>query len=468
MAIVKQTLPLYQQVYQDILSRIQSAEWKPGDKLPSVRTLARERSIHRLTVLKAYQLLMNDDWVYVKDKSGYYVGSQSQHHFTDHSNPIVHSLVQKNHLSEIHQADVTFQFSKALIDPALLPNQFFSKYVKDIFDKYPKVLSTYAPLEGDRELRMYLAQFFHEKQSLMVNPEQILITSGAQQAIHLIAEAFISPKDVILMERPCYGAAMGAFRQQGASIIPVDIFQSGYDLSQIESYMKEYKPKLFYCNPTFHNPTGYTIPDEQRKQLVDLARDYQCFIVEDDSFYDMYFDEPPPHPIFKYDTDGFVIYIRGFSKYIAPGLRIAAITCHPIIKKDLLTIKSLIDNGSPLLTQKIFLHYFQSERMRQHIEKLRIALQIRKETMEFELRKTSWNWVSPNGGLNLWVECPSSISIEKLLKDCLDASISFVPGSVCDPKNEMNHYLRLNYSYNNEGQIHEGMKRLIRIAEGMG
>ncbi len=231
--------------------------------------------------------------------------------------------------------------------------------------------------------------------------------------------------------------------------------------------MKQYKPLLFYLNPTFHNPTGYTISVEQRKKLVKLAEQYRCLLIEDDAYHDIYFDHAPPPPIYTYDTAGTVIYIRSFCKYISPGLRIAAVICPSSLMKSLLTVKSLADNGSPLLNQKIFLHYFSSLRLQQHLEKIRIALQIRKEIMEKELAVTDWKWTSPKGGLNLWVQLPDELPTELLLNKSIEQSVSFVPGQVCDPLKQLSSWIRLSYSYANEKQLSEGIKKFVEVAQSL-
>lgn len=457
--------PLFKQVYDYIWNRIQRAEWTEHDKLPSVRVLAEELNVNRLTVFKAYQQLKDEKKIYVKDKSGYYVHPGISMPFDDLDYPIVSSYVQKSHLSEIHRVPAAYQFSYALIDPYLMPNRYFSEYVKEIFDLYPTVLSTYSTIQGDEELRESLALFFTNKHRLHLSQDDILITSGSQQAIDLLARMLVQPMDTVLLERPTYSAAIDIFRQQGARIIPVDIHPYGYDLEQVELYMKQYKPRLFYLNPTFHNPTGYIVPTEQRKQLVELAERYHCFLIEDDPFRDIYFDQEPPPPLFAYSTEGYVIYIRSFSKYVAPGLRIAAVCCRPSLMKHLFTVKSLADNGTPLLNQKMFLHYFKSKRLQQHIMKLQTALNIRKSIMEKELSRTNWTWDSPTGGLNLWVQLPDSIAMDMLLAKSLEQSISFVPGTICDPSKEATSWIRLSYSYINEQQLSTGMKMLIDLAE---
>jgi GntR family transcriptional regulator of abcA and norABC len=456
-------------VYSAVLEGIEHGEWHEHDKLPSVRLMAVRMRLHRLTVFKAYQSLKQDNIVYVKDRAGYFV-SPNAGVLTE--NPLETSwdyrakaiYVNRSRLSEIHQIPVQYPMSEALINPNLLPNLYMSEYVKKVFDLYPKVLGTYSSVQGDPELREALAGYFNEKYKIEVSVGDLLITSGAQQAIDLISRALLRPGDAVLVERPTYSAAIDIFRQQNVRLLPVDIHPNGYDLGQIEGWMKRAKPRLFYMNPTFHNPTGYTLPIWQRKQLVELAERYQCMLVEDDVFRDIYFAEPPPPPIFSYDTEGYVIYISSFSKYIAPGLRVAVVAARPSIMKSLMPVKALLDNGSPLLNQKIFLHYFFSSRLQGHVAKLRIALQIRKEKMEQALSATDWSWVSPKGGLSLWVQLPSRISVDRLLECSLQQSIAFVPGSICDPLGQLDDWIRLNYSYVNEGLLEEGVRKLIGIA----
>ena len=194
-----------------------------------------------------------------------------------------------------------------------------------------------------------------------------------------------------------------------------------------------------------------------------MAAEHQCLLIEDDSNPDIYFEKAPPAPFFTYDTAGYVIYIRSFSKYIAPGLSIAMVACRPGIMNYLLKAKSLSDSGTPLLNQKIFLHYFFSERMQQHLEKLRIALAVRKEIMEEELSATDWQWSSPAGGFNLWIQLPESTIMDRLLASSREQSITFVPGSICDPLREMNTRIRMSYSYLNEQQLREGLRRFISL-----
>ncbi|WP_339207275.1 PLP-dependent aminotransferase family protein [Paenibacillus sp. FSL K6-3182] len=463
----QQAHPLFRQVYDYILNRVERGEWKAHQKLPSIRLLAEEINVHRLTVFKAYRLLAEDGKVYVKDKSGYYVSEGDAFSEGLEESAVVTSYAVNNSLSDIHRIPAKYQFSQALIDPNLLPNLFLSDYVKKVFDLYPKVMGTYASVQGDEELRESMSQHFREHHRLQLSSEELLITSGAQQAINLIAQIMLGPMDAVLIERPTYGVAMDIFRRQGARLIPVAITPEGYDLAEVEALMRKHKPRMFYMNPTHQNPTGYTVPAWQRKLLVELAERYRCLIVEDDPFRDMYFVEPPPLPLFAYDTEGWVIYISSFSKYIAPGLRICAAACRYPFMEQLIKAKALADNGTPQLNQKIFLHYFASPRLQQHVEKLRIALQVHKEIMEEELAIAGWEWTAPQGGLNLWVKLPSDISGEALLKKSREQSISFVPGEIFDPLGELKSWIRLSYSFASEALLREGMQRLTALSRSL-
>ncbi|MFS0838865.1 PLP-dependent aminotransferase family protein [Paenibacillus sp. 1P03SA] len=450
---------LFEQIYNYLLERIRRGEWKAHDKLPSIRSLAAEFRVHRLTVFKAYQLLKSSEDVYVKDKSGYYVHPGSRSLLGPSNDPIVSAYVHESHLSEIHQVQADYQFSKALLDPNLLPNLYLSEYVKKVFDLYPKVLGTYSTVQGDQELREALRDYFSKASRFFVSPDELLITSGSQEAIDLVARVLVKPRDAVMLERPTYSPAIDVFSRQGARIIPVDIYPSGYDMEQVETLMRTCRPRLFYLNPTFHNPTGFTVPAEQRKKLVELAETYKCLLIEDDPCRDIYFGDEPPLPLFAYDTAGYVIYLRSFSKYIAPGLSIAVVACRPSLMTFLIRAKSLSDSGAPLLNQKIFLHYFFSDRMQQHLEKLRIALAVRKDIMEDELAGTGWSWTSPAGGFNLWVELPASVPMDRLLSRCMEQSLTFVPGTICDPLRESGSRVRISYSYLNEKELRAGLKR---------
>ncbi|WP_343044767.1 PLP-dependent aminotransferase family protein [Saccharibacillus qingshengii] len=461
----------------ELRMRIARGDWIEGEKLPSVRRLSEETGLHRLTVFKVYGMLKTEGLIEAREKSGYYLtvprrslepgfggmyGAPSAGGVSESAVPIPALL------GELHSLDCRYQFSQALIDPLLLPNSYLSEHAKQVFDRYPRVLGTYAPLRGDDELLHALRTYLAAECGFQPEEQELLVTGGAQEAIHLACEALVRPGDPVLIERPSYSVAIEIFRHRNARILPVDIHPEGYRIEEIEALMRRYRPVLFYMNPTFHNPTGWCVPSEQRKQLVDLAETYGCILVEDDAFRDIHFGSPPPPPVYGYDTSGHTIYIRSFSKYVFPGLRIGCAAARPDLMRRLLAAKARSGGGTPLLNQKVFVHHFQSERSRRHLHKLRTALQLRKEAMETALNDSGWRWQSPEGGLNLWVELPERIRPEQLLADALNAggddSVSFVPGSFFDPSGRADRHIRLSYSLLNERRIAEGIERLQTYA----
>lgn len=501
----------------ELRARIARGDWIQGEKLPSVRRMSEEVGLHRLTVFKAYGMLKEDGWVESREKSGYYVtlprtneersASGGETNESQRSgdpdvrvraNGRVGQTAAKSRidsaarsdssrmsgpaatdaetlpplpalLGELHSVDCAYQFSQALIDPLLLPNTYLAEQAKQVFDRYPRVLGTYAPLRGDEELLAALRQYLSEACGVEIAESEMLVTGGAQEAIHLACEALVRPGDAVLIEQPSYSVAIEMFRHRNARLLPVGIRPDGYRMDEVEALMRRYRPVLFYMNPTFHNPTGWCVPPEQRKQLADLAETYGCILVEDDAFRDIYFGAPPPAPVYGYDTSGHTIYVRSFSKYVFPGLRIGCLAAPPPLMRRLLAAKARSGGGTPLLNQKVFTHHFQSERSRSHLHKLRIALQLRKEAMETALAGSGWRWHSPAGGLNLWIELPDDLDPQRLLADALGGpatdTVAFVPGSFFDPAGQADRHIRLSYSLLNERQIAEGTARLRAYAE---
>ncbi|WP_246098364.1 PLP-dependent aminotransferase family protein [Saccharibacillus brassicae] len=415
--------------------RIARGDWIEGEKLPSVRRISEETGLHRLTVYKAYGLLKEEGLLESREKSGYYLtvsrrpvdaGFGSLDGFRRRSGEEAASDDENEDpplptlLGELHSVDCSYHFSQALIDPLLLPNTYLAEEAKRVFDLYPRVLGTYAPLRGDAELLNVLRRYLSETCGFVPEGQELLVTGGAQEAIHLTCEALVRPGDAVLVEQPSYSVAIEIFKHRNARLLPIEIHPDGYRLDELEELMRRHRPVLFYLNPTFHNPTGRCVPAEQRKQLADLAETYGCILVEDDAFRDVYFGDPPPPPVYSYDTAGNTIYVRSFSKYIFPGLRIGCLAARSDLMRRLLTAKARSVGGTPLLNQKVFAHHFQSERSRRHLHKLRTALQLRKEAMENALEDSGWTWHSPAGGLNLWVELPEGVDPERLLADALD------------------------------------------------
>ncbi|MGR5966325.1 aminotransferase-like domain-containing protein [Bacillus cereus] len=436
-------IPYYKQIYMQIVDRIQSGMLSHGESLPSLRCMATDLQINVLTVRKAYKQLETKGYIRIEQGKGAYIYKRVKKDFK----PIPYKWQQMKTINVMRSQYAMnkhrkyYNFSQAILYPRLLPNPFLADEMHKLLDKNPMLLATYGPVQGDYELRVEIANYLNEHQKLVTDPSQLLITSGAQQGIDLIAQTLLKPGDIVLVESPCYSAALDIFINKGVQIIPV----------------------LLYTNPTFQNPTGTVMSKERRMELIELSELYQFFIIEDDSFGEIYFEDAIiPPPIKSFDKDGHVIYIKGFSKTLAPGLRIAALIADGPIFEWLYAVKGSMDIGSPLLTQKALLPFLRAERMKNHLEKLRTALQMRRDlTIDILSPLKELHFEIPNGGFNLWVTLPDSIDPFTLLQKANEVDVSFLPGTACLLNYETNdNQLRISYSMLNEKDMEIGLEKL--------
>jgi DNA-binding transcriptional MocR family regulator len=465
----KSSTPIYQQIYEQIRYRIQTSMIKPGDQLPSLRKLSQELEISLLTVRKAYQLLQKSGLIVIQSGKGAFVKG-----VTKRSSKVLNNFSWQDELNvnitrsqySLNRDRKYYDFSQAILFPRLLPNQFLAQEMQSLLRTNELVLATYGPIQGDRELRMELSSYLQREQGIKAEPHEIMITSGAQQGIDLIAQTLLKPGDTVIVESPCYGAAIDVFTNKGVNVISIELDEEGIQSDLVEEVCQKIKPSLLYVNPSFQNPTGILMSRQRRKELVDLAELYHFFIVEDDSFGEIYFDDiSVPPPIKTFDKNGHVLFLKGFSKTLAPGLRIGLLYAQGSVFDWLYAVKALMDIGSPLLTQKAVLAFLRTERMKQHMEKLRIALQLRRDHASDLLSPLS-DYVQfqvPKGGFNLWLKLPQNVNTFALLKKAQEHNVCFLPGEACFVHKPPHAYIRISYSLLSDTDLNIGLQRLNAI-----
>lgn len=461
--------PIHQQIYHQILNRIQTGTVPDGDKMPSLRKLSTELNVNYLTVNKVYQRLEEEGHIEILQGKGAFVKSKHKTKpFIDGSGEqeVFSTLLQRSQYL-VNRSKSHYDFSKAVVSPGLLPSHFLAQQTKLILDQNPMILTTYGPVEGDEELRNEVSAYVEHQIGYRTDPENILITSGVQQGINIVANTFLTPTDTVAVESPCYGAAIDTFMNRGNAIVPIPMDKEGMRMDVLEEQCLTTPPKLVYVNPTFQNPTGRTMSEKRRKELLELAETYNFLIVEDDSFSEVYFDGVlPPKPIKYFDTSGHCIFLKGFSKTMAPGIRLGALIADESLYEALYISKASMDVGSPLLNQKALLPFMRTQRMKDHHEKLRIALQIRRdittEILDVYL-KGKIRYELPKGGLNLWVEMPDTVDVEELQKCATRHSISFLPGSACYVTDAPTPAIRLSYSSLSDRENTEGITQLALL-----
>jgi DNA-binding transcriptional MocR family regulator len=465
-------VPLAKQIYQTIVDRIQSDLLEEGTRLPSVRNLAKQSNVSLMTVVQAYDALEEDGFIeriqgkgtFAKKKTrGKAVAKQESPYDWQLSIP---DYLPRAQFSRYYQVSGRFEFFSSTIDPGLLPNRYLEKEIQRILSEEPRILSSYGDVQGDLALRTELAAYL-KKHKIQAAVEEILITNGTQQGIDLVARTFVGPGDIVMTEAPTYPAAIDVFRWRGATILPVPVDENGMRVDMLANLCEKYKPKLIYTMPTFHSPTGTVMTMERRQQLLDIAAETQCLILEDDPWSEIYFEEQPPPSLKSMDVVGSVIYLKGLSKILAPGCRVGVLAASGSVFHRLVAAKGNTDLGSPLLTQKAIIPLLHSERMRNHVKKLRIALQLRRDMMIDLLSKhmpSGVSWIVPKGGVNLWLSLPSHIDTEDFLVYARNHHITFLPGAACYPIESKHNYLRLSFSFMSERELAEGVREFCEAA----
>ncbi|MCY8513680.1 PLP-dependent aminotransferase family protein [Bacillus atrophaeus] len=463
---------LSKQIYQSIVDRTRSGLLEEGLKLPSVRILSKQLEVSLVTVVKAYKQLEQDGFVTSIQGRGTFVKTKTKEKKREKEaipsydwQLSLQDYLPRSQFARYHIAPQKVHLSSSMIDPKLLPNRYFEHEVQHVLSENPELLSIYGNVQGDNQLRSEMSAYL-KRSGVTSTPENILVTSGLQQSIDLVARTFVGPGDVVVMEAPTYPGAIDIFRGRGATILTVPVDKDGMRIDILQNVCEKHKPKVIFTIPTFHNPTGVVMSLKRRKQLLDIARSIQCIIVEDDPCSEIYFEKKPPVTLKSMDQFGNVIYLRGLSKTIAPSCRIGILTASGSIFNRLLAAKANADLGSPLLTQKAILPLINSKRMMDHTKKLRTALKIRRDLVLDLLTSLSpdgVSWSIPEGGLNLWISLPSWIDSHFLLSEAKKQQITFLPGTACFTSGQENNHFRISYSYINEELLTHGITTLCNI-----
>lgn len=462
---------LSKQIYQSIVDRIRSGLLEKGSKLPSVRSLSKQLEVSLVTAVKAYKQLEQDGFATSIQGKGTFVKAKISEKKKVETTPSydwqlsLQDYLPRSQFARYHIAPQKVHLSSSMIDPKLLPNRYFEHEVQQVLSENPELLSIYGNVQGDNQLRSEMSAYL-KRSGVTSTPENILVTSGLQQSIDLVARTFVGPGDVVVMEAPTYPGAIDIFRGRGATILTVPVDKDGMRIDILQNVCEKHKPKVIFTIPTFHNPTGFVMSLKRRKQLLDIAGSIHSIIVEDDPCSEIYFEKKPPVTLKSMDQFGNVIYLRGLSKTIAPSCRIGILTASGSIFNRLLAAKANADLGSPLLTQKAILPLINSKRMIDHSKKLRTALKIRRDLaldLLTSLSPEGVSWTIPEGGLNLWISLPSWIDSHLLLSEAKKQQTTFLPGSACYPVGQETNHLRISYSYINEELLKHGITTLCNI-----
>lgn len=455
--------PLYVQIADYIRELIEKDEIEE-DKLPSIRKLAKQLEVNNVTIVNAYKELEQDGFVYSKKGSGTYIKRIPD--------PKEYSYLEEGDMELMVSGILpisqdSINFASVSPTPDVFPIEDFKQSLAKVLDKDGAHAFLYPEITGYDPLRESISNFLVENSNIKVNKEQILITSGGQQALDIISKTLINQGDCILVENPTYSGALSAFQSRGAKIIGIPMLEDGIDIDLLKSNIRRYSPKFLYVMTNFQSPTTYSYSIEKKNQLLSLAYEYGFYIIEDDFLTDLSFNEEIDLPLKSKDKYDNVIFIKSFSKIFMPGVRIGFITLPNKLFKDIIKAKHTTDISSSGFLQRAFDQYLREGYWKDHIKKVREVYKARYDYFVLELeklKKHNIEFTLPNGGLSIWIKLPEEIDGVDLYKECIEYNLSIVPGKVFFTDNSLySNYIRLSFGTVSKEEIREGIYILDNI-----
>ena len=332
----------------------------------------------------------------------------------------------------------------------------------------------YGATEGFGPLREQLAAFMVAKGAQDVSAEQLIVTTGSQQALDLLGKCMISPGDKVIVEGPTFLATIQCFRLYGAEVISAPVDENGVIVDELEKLMAEHQPKLVYLIPTFGNPSGATLSLERRQRVLELAVKYQTLVVEDDPYGDLYFDAPPPASLLALSSQvpgsrNWLAHCGSLSKVLSPGLRIGWLIANPELLSKAVMCKQFSDAHTSTFAQATAAQYLQAGHMPATLAKVRKVYAARAQTMMDALRSElgdAVQFTAPQGGLFLWVRLTGNggqlTDANVLAKKAIEQGVAFVPGAPFFSQHPDVATLRLSFATADEDKIREGVARLAK------
>ncbi len=354
-----------------------------------------------------------------------------------------------------------------LPDTSTFPPQSFAAQMTRIAHESSAEALQYGPTEGFAETRGCIAEVM-AAEGMSVDPEDLIVTTGGQQAIDLICKTLIDPGDVVICEAPTYPGAVPVFCSYEAEVIQVPMDDSGMDTGALAGALERLRgdgrrPKFIYTVPSSHNPAGVTLSLERRRRLVELAREHELLVCEDNPNGLLRFDGEPLPPLYALDGGDYVLYLGTLSKILSPGIRIGWVVAPPPVLEKIGLGKQAADLCTSTLAQYFVREFFSEGRWLEYVGSLVGIYRSRRDAMLEALGRhfpEQASWTEPAGGLFLWATLPGYIDTTDLLAKALRENVAFVPGRAAYVGDSGASSMRLNFSGSTEDEIREGIRRI--------
>ena len=445
---------MYLRLAREIEKQITQGVLHVGSRLPSVRELSRNRAVSISTVLSSYFWLENRGFAESRPRSGFYVRSpfselvpEPQFRHLELAPRAIGSLPTVEELLSSANDLSRFNLGASFPDPKLFPTSKLNKIVRTIIRTQPEHSSRYHFPPGAIVLREQIAKRSIEF-GCSFDPEELVITSGAIEAIVLGLKAVARPGDVVAVEIPVHFGVLQAIESVGIKVIEVPSHhRHGIDPAYLERSIKRYNVKACVLMPNCQNPLGYVLTEEWKQKVVELAGKYNVPIIENDVYRDVAFGERRPKPLKAYDTRGLVLLCSSYSKVLGPGFRVGWIQAGRFTDQ-IKRAKFRTSIAAPSLSELTIAEYLKAGNYDRHVRRVRNLLPDHLEAFSRAIAKyfpDGTRLTRPAGGYVLWVELPKRVDADKLFRAALKKHIYIMPGSVFSTNRRYKNFIRIGY-----------------------
>ena len=391
--------------------------------------------------------------------------------YSDRAGKMRKSVIRE--LLKVAQDPEIISFAGGLPNPDSFPINDLEGVIQTVMEKHGKTALQYGTTQGLLELRESIAERAYKDGIKDITADNVIITSGSQQALDSVGKLFLNPGDTALVGSPTYLGGINAFRSYESSLTGIPLDKDGMRMDLLEETIKnllkdDVLPKFIYVVPTFQNPAGVIMPESRRKQLVDIASEYDLIIIEDDPYGKLNYDADHIKPIKTFDDEGHVIFMSTFSKILSPGFRLAWTIASDELTRKLEICKQALDLCTNTFTQFIVSEFMRRGSMDLHIMKINEMYKPKRDLMMDAMEKyfpEGYVCNKPKGGMFAWVTLPEGIDTEIMFLDAIKNKVAYVHGKAFHVDGGGGRSMRLNFSYPSNDQIGEGMKRLASVIE---
>ena len=472
MAVARTETFKYDQVSRYINELIEKGDLKPGDKVPSLRKLSKQLGVSIATITQSYVNLEDQGVLSAKPQSGFYVND-----LASQINDIARSAAAPCQARRVRFGELFEEVFRNANNPRIapfgisnpsmdfMPVKSLTRATRSIISRYPQKSMDYLFPPGDRKLREQIAQLYAQTHT-RVSANDIIITSGATEALSISLRTVAKRGDIIAVESPTYFAVLRMIEQMGMLAVEIDTDPvTGINLEALEEAFDTMDIKAVLASPNTSNPLGSQMPEDKKRELVNLMAERDIPLIEDDVYGSVYFGDKAPRPAKSYDLNNLVLSCSSFSKTLAPGHRVGWVIAGRYRKK-FLQYKQAWSSATSSINQLALAEFLSSGQYERHLVRLRMAMREQVEKGRYMIARNfpeGTRISHPHGGNVLWVEMPEGCDCIDIFNKALEHNIGITPGILFSATRQFRNYLRINCGFPwNEANV-KALKTLGQI-----